>query len=90
MEGYESHVALSNEPPGTYLLRRKSKDDPDFRITFVTEEEEGHKEYTHLRIKEMENGGIACKQNGKQFEAESLEDLIAQMDGPRYPYSPKK
>jgi len=38
----------------------------------------------------MENGGIACKQNGKQFEAESLEDLIAQMDGPRYPYYPKK
>ena len=88
MEGYESHVALSNDPPGTYLLRRKGKEDHGLRISYVTEEI-GQKRYAHLQIKEMEDGRIACKQNNKQFTAKSIEELISQMDGLRNSYSPK-
>ena len=89
LEGYPCHVALSNDPPGTYLLRRKSKEDPALRISFVTEEN-GQRGYKHLRIKEMDDGRIACKQNNKQCIAKSIEGLISQMDGLRNPYSPKK
>ena len=88
LEGYPCHVALSNDPPGTYLLRRKGKEDHGLRISYVTEEI-GQKRYAHLQIKEMEDGRIACKQNNKQFTGKSIEELISQMDGLRNPYSPK-
>ena len=89
MEGQPCNVALSNDPPGTYLLRRKNKKDPDLRISFVTEET-GPEKIKHLKIKEFEDGHIACQQNNQQFIAKSFEGLIAQMDGLKDPYIPKK
>ena len=89
MGGNSCNIALSNDPPGTYLLRRRSKEDPELRISYVTKEK-GHRGYSHLQIKEMEDGHVGVNQYNKQLIAKSIEGLIAQMDGLKKPYIPKK
>ena len=80
MGGKSCNLALSNDPPGTYLLRRKSKEEPDLRISFVTKKKcrRGH---SHLQIKEMEDGQVGVNHNDKQLIDKSIEGRIAQMDG---------
>ena len=80
-------TSLLNILPGTYLLRRKSKEEPDLRISFVTKEKGPPR---HLQIKEMKDGEVGVNHNNKQLIAKSIEGLIAQMDGLKKPYSPKK